>query len=259
MSHAKMPVLFVGHGSPMNSVSNNAYTRSLKSIAPTIPKPDAILVVSAHWLTKGTFVCTADKPEQIYDFYGFPEHLHAVQYHPAGAPKVAESILHELKSENILPDTIWGIDHASWAVLVHMYPDADIPVFEMSLDITKTEQAHYALANKLAFLRRQNVLVIGSGNIVHNLARIEYQEDATPYPWATEFDLYVKEALLQENIDRLVRYRELSPVGKIAAPTNDHYLPMLYSMAIREKGEQIDFFHESIQNASISMRCFVIR
>jgi 4,5-DOPA dioxygenase extradiol len=254
-----MPVLFIGHGSPMNIVNTNAYTRSLKFIATTIPKPDAIFVVSAHWLTRGTFVCTADKPKQIYDFYGFPEQLYTVKYHPAGAPKVAESILHELPSENILPDTDWGIDHASWAVLVHMYPKADIPVFEMSLDVTKGEQEHYALAKKLSFLRRQNVLVIGSGNIVHNLSRIEYEEDAKPYPWASEFDLYVKEALLQEDIERLVRYKELSPLGKIAVPTNDHYLPMLYSTALRKEGEQIDFFHESIQNASISMRCFIIR
>lgn len=258
MSPSKMPVLFIGHGSPMNIVNNNSYTQSLRTIVHSIPKPDAILVVSAHWLTNGTRICTTQKPEQIYDFYGFPENLYSVQYHPDGAPAIAELILQELRSENIQPDSQWGIDHASWAVLVHMYPKADIPVLELSLDVTRTEQEHFLLAKKLSFLRLRNVLVMGSGNIVHNLVRMEYQDSAKPYPWTIEFDRYVRDALLHENIEHLVRYKELSPVGKIAAPTNDHYLPMLYSAALREQGEQIEFFHESIQNASISMRCFII-
>ena len=259
MSNSKMPVLFIGHGSPMNIVSHNAYTRSLQSLGASLPKPHAILVVSAHWLTQGTFICSADKPEQIYDFYGFPDELYKVHYHPPGAPAIARSIVHELRLENIQVDAEWGIDHASWAVLIYMYPKADIPVLEMSLDVTKNEQEHYTLAKKLSFLRQQNILIMGSGNIVHNLHRMEYQVDAEPYTWAVEFDKYIKDALLQKDIDRLLHYKELSPVGKISAPTNDHYLPMLYTTALQEEGEQIEFFHESIQNGSISMRCFVIR
>jgi len=259
MSNSIMPVLFIGHGSPMNIVNHNAYTQSLQRLGAALPKPEAILVVSAHWLTERTFVCSANKPEQIYDFYGFPEKLYAVKYHPSGAPKIAQFILDELKAEKILSDSNWGIDHASWAVLVHMYPNADIPVLEISLDVTKTDQEHFALAQKLTFLRLQNVLIIGSGNIVHNLHRMDYNEDAEPYPWAVEFDKYIKDALLQKDIDRLLHYKELSPVGKIAVPTNDHYLPMLYSAALLKEGEQVVFFHESIQNASISMRCFIVQ
>jgi 4,5-DOPA dioxygenase extradiol len=259
MANSKMPVLFVGHGSPMNIVYHNAYTQSLQTLSASLPKPDAILVVSAHWLTQGTFVCSADKPEQIYDFYGFPDELYKAQYHPPGAPAIAKSIIHEFRPENIQANTDWGIDHALWAVLIHMYPKANVPVLEMSLDVTMSEQEHYTLAKKLSFLRKQNVLIIGSGNIVHNLHRMEYKVDAEPYPWAVEFDTYIKDALLQKDIDRLLHYKELSPVGKIAVPTNDHYLPMLYSAALREEGDQIDFFHESIQNASISMRCFIVQ
>lgn len=225
----------------------------------SLTKPDAILVVSAHWLTEGTFVCSADTPEQIYDFYGFPDELYAVKYHPRGARAVAESITHELKSDNIQLNAEWGIDHASWAVLVHMYPKADIPIFEMSLDVMKNEREHYALGKKLSYLRKKNVLIIGSGNIVHNLRQMDFNENAKPFPWAIEFDEFIKDALLRKDHDMLLRYKELSPVSPLAVPTNDHYLPFLYSAALQEDDEQIKFVHESIQNASISMRCFMIQ
>ena len=259
MSDNKTPILFIGHGSPMNIIYKNEYTKSLQKLGTSLPKPDAILVVSAHWLTKGTFVCSAEPPEQIYDFYGFPDELYAVKYHPPGARAVAESIVRELPSDNIQPDAGWGIDHASWAVLTHMYPKADIPVFEMSLDVLKKEKEHYNLGKKLSFLRRKNILIMGSGNIVHNLRQIDFDENAPPFPWAIEFDEYIKGALLRKDHDRLIRYKELSPVGRLAVPTNDHYLPFLYSAALQEDGEQIEFTHESIQNGSMSMRCFIIR
>jgi 4,5-DOPA dioxygenase extradiol len=259
MSNSKMPVLFIGHGSPMNIINDNAYTRSLRTLGTSLPKPEHILVISAHWLTHGTFVCNADKPKQNYDFYGFPDELYKIQYHPPGAPAIARSIVNELRSENVQADPEWGIDHALWAVLIKMYPQADIPVLEMSLNASINEQEHYLLAKKLSFLRRQNVLIIGSGNIVHNLRRIGYEENAEPYPWAIEFDKYIEDALLQKNINRLLHFKELSPAGEMAVPTNEHYLPMLYSAALWEEGEQIDFFHESIQNASISMRCFILQ
>jgi 4,5-DOPA dioxygenase extradiol len=259
MSDYKTPVLFIGHGSPMNIIYKNEYTKSLQKLGMSLQKPDAILVVSAHWLTEGTFVCSADKPEQIYDFYGFPDELYAVKYHPPGARAIAESIAHKLKSDNIQLNAEWGIDHASWAVLAHMYPKADIPVFEMSLDVLKNEEEHYALGKKLSFLRRKNVLIIGSGNIVHNLRQIDFDENAKPFPWAIEFDEYIKDALLRKDRDRLLRYKELSPVSRLAVPTNDHYLPFLYSAALQEDDEQIKFIHESIRNGSISMRCFMVQ
>ena len=258
MSDNKAPVLFIGHGSPKNIIYNNDYTKSLKELGNSLPKPDAVLVVSAHWLTEGTYVCTADMPEQIYDFYGFPDELYGIKYHPPGARTVSESITQELKSDNIKADNNWGIDHASWAVLTHMYPRADIPVFEMSLNIKKNEREHYNLGKKLSYLRRKNILIIGSGNIVHNLRQVDFDENAEPFPWAIEFDEYIKDALLRKEHDRLLRYRELSPVSRLAVPTNDHYLPFLYSAALQEEDEQIEFVHESIQNGSMSMRCFKI-
>ena len=259
MSGSKMPVLFIGHGSPMNIIYKNEYTKSLQNLGGSLPKPDAILVVSAHWLTKGTFVCSAEKPEQIYDFYGFPDELYAVKYQPPGARIVAESMVSELKSENIQPDATWGIDHASWAVLTHMYPKADIPVFEMSVDVMKNEKEHYDLGKKLSYLRRKNILIMGSGNIVHNLRLVDFDEHAKPFPWAVKFDEYIKDALLRKDHDRLIRYKELNPVSRLAVPTNDHYLPFLYSAALQEEDEQIEFVHESIQNGSMSMRCFIIQ
>jgi 4,5-DOPA dioxygenase extradiol len=259
MSEYKTPVLFIGHGSPMNILYKNEYTKSLQKLGTTLPKPVAILVVSAHWLTKGTFVCSDDKPKQIYDFYGFPDELYAVKYHPPGARAVAESIVNELKSDNIQPDAKCGIDHASWAVLRHMYPKADIPVLEMSLDVMKNEREHYDLGKKLSFLRKKDILIVGSGNIVHNLRQVDFDEHAKPFPWAIEFDEYIKDALLQKDHERLLRYKELSPVSRLAVPTNDHYLPFLYSAALQEEDEQIEFVHESIQNGSMSMRCFKIQ
>ena len=259
MSDNKTPVLFIGHGSPMNIIYKNDYTKSLQKLGTSLPKPDAILVVSAHWLTEGTFVCSADTPKQIYDFYGFPDELYAVQYHPPGARAFAGSIARELRSDNIQLNAEWGIDHASWAVLTHMYPMADIPVFEMSIDVLKNEVEHYTLGKKLSFLRRKNILILGSGNIVHNLRQIDFDENAKPFPWAIDFDEYIKDALLRKDHDRLIRYKELSSAGRLAVPTNDHYLPFLYSAALQEENEQIEFTHESIQNGSMSMRCFIIR
>jgi len=259
MPISKMPVLFIGHGSPTNIISRNTYTQSLQTLSASLPKPEAILVVSAHWLTRGTYVNSAERPEQIYDFYGFPPELYKIKYHPPGAPEIAKSITQDSRFKNVQLDAERGIDHAAWAVLLYLYPHADIPVLEMSLDMTMNEEDHYALGKKFAFLRRQRILIIGSGNIVHNLRQIEYMEDAQPFPWAVEFDSYIRDALIQKDTQKLSHFKEISPAGMLAVPTNDHYLPMLYIAALQERGEQITFFHESIQNASISMRCFIIQ
>jgi 4,5-DOPA dioxygenase extradiol len=258
MPNPIMPVLFIGHGSPMNIIQENEYTRALRKLSLSLPKPEAILVVSAHWLTRGTCVCSAETPKQIYDFYGFPEELYKIRYHPPGARTTAENLQHELASGTVHLDPEWGIDHASWAVLVHLFPKADVPVFEMSLDVTKSEEEHYELGKQLSFLRKNNVLIIGSGNIVHNLRRIDFQEDAAPYPWAVEFDEYIKKALLQKDHTQLIRYAELSPAGRFAVPTTEHYLPMIYSAALQEEHETLEFTYEGFQNASMSMRCFII-
>lgn len=261
----KMPVLFIGHGSPMNIVSDNTFTRSLADLGKSLPKPKAIMVVSAHWLTDGTFVTCADKPRMIYDFYGFPEELYEETYRSPGSPADAEFATTVVHKAKVGCDLDWGLDHASWAILKHIYPDADIPVFEMSLDYSfndwhpKPLQYHYELAAELGGLRDRGVLIIGSGNIVHNLRHIDFENiDAAPYAWAQEFDEQVKQHLLRGEHASLIQYLGNGKAAALAVPTLDHYLPMIYAIALQEKGEPITFVHEGFQHGSISMRCFQI-
>ena len=261
----KMPVLFIGHGSPMNIILDNTFTRSLAAFGKSLPKPGAIMVVSPHWLTNGTFVTCAEKPRMIYDFYGFPEELYEKTYSCPGSPAEAEFATGVVHKTKVGCDLNWGLDHASWAVLRHLYPDADIPVFEMSLDYSfndwhpKSLQYHYDLAAELGELRNRGVLIIGSGNIVHNLRQIDFENvDAAPYAWAQEFDEQVKQHLLRREHAELIQYRNNGKASALAVPTLDHYLPMIYAIALQEKGEPITFFHEGFQYGSISMRCFQI-
>lgn len=261
----KMPVLFIGHGSPMNSILDNSYTRGLSALGKSLPRPKAIMVVSAHWLTPGTFVTCMERPRTIHDFYGFPDELYRIRYASPGAPDEAGSITKSARAIKIACNTDWGLDHASWAVLQHMYPAADIPVFEMSLHYSFNEwhpkpiQYHYDLAKELAGLRRRGVLIIGSGNIVHNLGMIDFENmDAEPFVWAQEFDERIKANLLSGNHKDLVHYENRGKASALAVPTLDHYLPMIYAVALQEKNEPLTFVHEGFQNASISMRCFRI-
>jgi 4,5-DOPA dioxygenase extradiol len=261
----RMPILFVGHGSPMNIVSKNSYTEDLAKAAADLPKPKAILVVSAHWLTSGTYVGCMQEPRTIYDFYGFPEELYKIRYPCSGAPIDAELAAKTVKSSKVRCDSDWGLDHASWAVLKHMYPNADVPVFEMSLDYSpyndwhpKTLDYHYKLASELAPLREKGVLVIGSGNIVHNLGLIDFDTDAKPFDWAVKFDEKVKRNLINRNHDALLNYLEIGQEARYAVPTLDHYLPMIYAIALRQKDEPLKFIHEGFQNGSVSMRAFQI-
>ncbi len=261
----KMPVLFVGHGSPMNIVLDNDYTRSLAELGERLPKPKAIMVISAHWLTNGTFVACVKKPKTIYDFYGFPDELYDLSYPSPGAPDEAQAVTRMVRKAAVACDRNWGLDHASWAVLKHMYPLADIPVFEMSLDYSfndwhpKPLQHHYDLAAELAPLREQGVLIIGSGNIVHNLKLIDFEDmDAHPYPWAKEFDGFVYDRLIREDHHGLLTFQGSGKAASLSVPTLDHYLPMIYALALQEKGEPLAFIHEGFQNASVSMRCFQI-
>lgn len=254
----KMPVLFFGHGSPMNIILDNPFTQSLAELGKKIPLPKAILVVSAHWQTKGTFITAGETPETIYDFYGFPQELYDVTYPCPGAFKEIKECSQVFKDAGIAYDNERGIDHAAWAVLKHMYPKADIPVMEMSLDYKKTPQEHYELGRKLAPLREQGILIIGSGNIVHNLRIIDWDMNATLYPWAIEFDAAVKKLLIEKKHQELMAYENINSEWKRAIPTNEHYLPMIYSLALQEEKDELRFSYEGFQNASISMRSFLI-
>ena len=249
----------------MNIVSKNSYTDDLVEAAKQLPKPQAILVISAHWLTNGTCVGCMEKPRTIYDFYGFPEELYKIHYPCEGAREIARLVTKIVKDAQIKCDLEWGLDHASWAVLKHMYPAADVPVFEMSLDYSpyndwnpKPLQYHYELASELAPLREKGVLIIGSGNIVHNLGLIDFDTDAKPYPWAVKFDEGVKTALLNKNHEALLNYLEMGQEARYAVPTLDHYLPMIYALALQQDDDSLKFVHEGFQNGSVSMRAFQI-
>ena len=259
----KMPVLFIGHGSPMNLVLDNGYTRSLAALGKGLPRPKAVLVISAHWLTNGTAVTCMERPGTIHDFYGFPDELYALRYPSPGAPDLARRTCELVKSAAVSCSSDWGLDHASWAVLKHLYPAADIPVFEMSLDYRFNEwrpkplQYHYDLGKELAALRTEGVLIIGSGNIVHNLGLIDFENiDAATFDWAGEFDGEVKAALEQGRHEELLQLRSRDRATQFAVPTLDHYLPMIYTIALQKKNEPLVFIHEGFQYGSVSMRSF---
>ena len=261
----KMPVLFIGHGSPLNITLHNGFTRSLTALGKRLPRPKAIMVISAHWLTNGTSVTCAEKPRTIHDFYGFPDELYEVIYPSPGAPEYADLAMKAVQKVRIGGDDEWGLDHASWAVLKHMYPSADIPVFEMSLDYRFNEwhpkplQYHYELATELRPLRTRGVLIMGSGNIVHNLGLADFDDmDAKPVDWAVEFDEIVKKRLVDGNHQDLCNYRRMGDNASLGVPSLDHYLPMIYAAALQEKDEPLTFTHDGFQNGSISMRCFQI-
>jgi 4,5-DOPA dioxygenase extradiol len=261
----KMPVLFIGHGSPQNIILDNSFTRSLAALGKRLPMPKAILVISAHWLTKGTFVGCTKQPDTIYDFFGFPEELYDQVYPCPGAPGEAALVTDTLKKAAATCDHRRGLDHGAWAILRHLYPHADIPVFQLSLDYTfndwdpKPLQYHYDLAARLSALRSRGILIIGSGNIVHNLGMFDFTNiDAKSFDWAVEFDEKVRTHLISRNHQDLIHYRNMGEAAALAVPTLDHYLPMIYAISLQEKNESPAFIYEGFQYGSISMRCFQI-
>ena len=253
-----MPALFVGHGSPMNGIEHNAFTAGWENIGETLPKPRAILVISAHWLTEGTFVHTKEFPKTIYDFYGFPEELYRLSYPAPGSPEYAKLTQEKVKKEAVTGDTSWGLDHGAWIVLMRMYPKADIPVYQLSLDVTKSAAEHYALAKELALLRKRGVLIMGSGNIVHNLRRIDFNPNAKAFDWAAEFDGQAKVLIEKHEHDKLIAYEKLGDAAALAIPTPDHYWPLLYTLAQQTDSEYVSFPVDGITHGSISMRSVLI-
>ena len=256
---AIMPAMFIGHGNPMNALADNAFTRRLATMGQSLKEqPKAILVVSAHWLTRGTHVLVSVKPQTIHDFGGFPQALHDVQYPAPGAPELARETAGLISSTKVVEDDQWGLDHGTWTVLKHMYPEANIPVYQISIDYSKPPEYHFKLAQELKALRKKGVLIMGSGNIVHNLRNINFSDTAKPFDWAVEFDAVVKEKIEQRDFEDLLHYERLGKAAMMSIPTNDHYLPMIYSLGLADKDEQINFTYEEIQNGSISMRSLQI-
>jgi 4,5-DOPA dioxygenase extradiol len=250
-----MPALFVGHGNPMNAIGETVYAAAWREAAASIPRPRAILCISAHWETEGTLVTAMTEPKTIHDFYGFPDALYQVQYPAPGSPELAGRVRDLVKSTAVRLDDgySWGLDHGAWSVLRRMYPDANIPVVQLSLDRTQHPRFHYDLGAELALLREEGVLIVGSGNIVHNLRLLQW-DAAEPYPWAAEFDRLAAELILAGGHDRLVAYPALGEAGRLSVPTPEHYLPLLYILALQQPAEPVSFFAEGVQLGSISMR-----
>jgi 4,5-DOPA dioxygenase extradiol len=258
----KMPVLFIGHGSPMNAVEDNEFTRGWASVGESLPKPKAILCVSAHWETHGTQLTAMEKPRTIHDFGGFPPLLYRQQYPAQGSPWLAQETRDTVKKTPVELDHEWGLDHGCWSVLIRMFPKADVPVIQMSLDVHKRPQEHYDLARELAALRRKGVLILGSGSIVHNLRRVviesgDFNDFNRPYglDWALEANTIVKQHIDEGDHQALINYRALGRSLDLAVPTPEHYLPLLYTLALKDDSDSISYFNDKPVAGSLTMTC----
>jgi 4,5-DOPA dioxygenase extradiol len=252
LSDTTMPALFIGHGNPMNAIEDNEFSRAWTQVGKELPHPNAILCISAHWETNGTKVTSMQQPKTIHDFGGFPRELFEYQYPAPGSPELAELTCGKVEKTGVCLDTSWGLDHGTWSVLCRLFPNADIPVIQLSLDRTQSPAYHYELGRELRELRDRGVLVIGSGNIVHNLGAAFFQDKA--YDWAMEFDEAAKQLIEAGNHAPLVNFQSLGQAARLSIPTSEHYLPLLYTLALQDKNEQLRFFAEGISFGSLSMR-----
>ena len=253
----RLPAVFIGHGSPMNALESNRYTDAWRAIARAMPRPRAIVVVSAHWTTQGTAITSNAAPETIHDFRGFPPALYALRYPAPGDPALAAAIRDQMAPLTIHLDSGWGLDHGSWSVLVHMYPQADIPVLQLSLDLTQDAAFHYALGQRLAQLREQGILLLGTGNVVHNLAKLDWNSTAAP-AWAVTFNRQVRDVLTGPHPPSLTSYAEWGDAAALSVPSAEHFLPLLTIAGSRRDDEQITVPVDGIELGAISMLCAVV-
>jgi len=252
-STARMPAVFFGHGSPMNALEQSRYTETWRRIGASLPEPKAILCVSAHWMTRGTAVTAMDKPRTIHDFGGFPQELFEVEYPAPGSPPLAARVRELLVPIEVQQDQDWGLDHGAWSVLVHVFPDANVPVVQLSLDASQPPRYHYELGARLAPLRDEGVLIVGSGNVVHNLGRIQWAADAKPYDWASRFNETVRAHLAAREHQALIDYASFGGDARLSVPTPEHYLPLLYILAQQGQGEALSLPVDGIEYGSIGM------
>jgi len=251
-----MPLLFLGHGSPMNAIEKNEFTEGFRNISTKIEKPKAILCISAHWETQGTFLTAMEHPQTIHDFGGFPQALYEVQYPAPGSPELAREVQQLITTTDAGLTDKWGLDHGAWSVIRHLYPNADIPVIEMSIDYTKGPKYHYELGRELAALRRKGVLIIGSGNLVHNLRMVDWKrmnEIGYGFDWAEEARAKMNEWILSGNHQSLIQYEQQGTAFKLAIPSPDHYLPLLYVLGLKGEKEEISLFNDKTMAGSLSM------
>lgn len=254
----RMPALFVGHGTPLNAIEDNRFSQTWRRIGQALPRPRAILCVSAHWVTPGaTRVHVGPRPKTIHDFGGFPAELYEQQYPAPGAPEAAAAAIDLARSVPVVADTEWGLDHGAWSILVHLFPAADIPTFQLSLDLSRPPVEHFDLARELKPLRDKGVLILGSGNIVHNLRAI--RPGAPPHDWAIAFDADLTAKLEARDFRAAADYRALGEIARLSHPTSEHYLPVLYPLGAADENDRLEFFNVGFDLASLSMRSFVLQ
>lgn len=248
----RMPVLFAGHGSPMNALENNQFTREWKRLAAEIPQPTAICSVSAHWYTKGTLIADQEKPQTIYDMYGFPQELYELNYDAPGSPQYAH-LAQELITSETNYDCSWGIDHGTWSVLIHMYPEKQIPVFQISVDAYAPPAEHYRIGQELSLLRDQGVLIFGTGNIVHNLRRVDWNRETEGFDWALEFDDFIHTNIKARTHENILNYGEYGEAANLAVPAPDHFYPLLYVLGASTAADKMTVFNRQPVLGSLTM------
>jgi 4,5-DOPA dioxygenase extradiol len=256
----RMPVLFLGHGSPMNAIEENEFVQGFRKIAQRIPKPNAILCVSAHWETRGTYVTAMQNPPTIHDFGGFPPELFAVQYPAPGSPELAKETKELITKTEVHLDDKWGLDHGAWSVVKHLYPDADVPVIQLSLDYYQGPQYHYELGQQLQALRDKGILIIGSGNMVHNLRMVAWNKlnETFGFDWALEANQKMKQFILDGNHQALVNFERQGKPFHMAIPTPEHYLPLLYTLSLQNKKDELFLFNDKAVAGSLTMTSLLI-
>lgn len=253
-----MPVLFAGHGSPMNAIEQNEFSEKWKELGNSLPRPNAIICISAHWETNGTFLTAMQQPKTIHDFGGFPKALFEVEYPASGNPLLASETAELLKEHEAGLDMRWGLDHGTWSILKNMYPNADIPVIQMSLDYEKPAGYHFELGKKLAGLRKKGVLIMGSGNMVHNLGMLDWNNPDMGSDWAVEANTFFKKHILDQDYNPLIDYRNMGKAVQLAVPSPEHYLPMLYILGMRSENEKLEFFNDKAVMGSLTMTSLLI-
>jgi 4,5-DOPA dioxygenase extradiol len=253
-----LPALFIGHGTPMNAITDNPYAAAWRALAGRLPRPDAILAISAHWETDGLAATAMEKPRTIHDFYGFPQPLFDVQYPAPGDPALVERLRALLTPEPVAADQAWGLDHGTWSVLLHMYPEADIPVVQFGLDLGLDAESHLEIGRRLAPLREEGVLILANGNVVHNLRAMQRMDGTPPYPWAERFDARIRQAVEAGDNATLTGYAALGEDARLAVPRPEHYLPLLYAIGARRPGEAVEVLTPDVVWGSVSMTSYVV-
>lgn len=259
MSSQRQPAVFAGHGSPMYALEPNRFTAAWSALGKSLKRPDAILVISAHWLTRGVWLTAMPKPKTIHDFGGFPQALFEIEYPAPGSPALADRVQELIGEPVVMEEHEWGIDHGAWSVLKYMYPQADVPVVQLSLDGSKSARQHYELGKLLKPLREENILILASGNIVHNLRMMDWHESTKPYLWAKEFNDFFVAEMLGNHHESLIDWQKQGEPARLSIPTAEHYWPALYTLALQEPGEHAKVYTEGIEMGSISMLGFTIQ